>query len=95
MSGKKRDDAQPQFKVHLSRGRWSLLFRQQSFAGTLAERGSILLSAATTARGPNWCETHIADKAGTITKNIISTPTKIRAKHVFLFIVCRIALFFI
>jgi hypothetical protein len=89
MSEKRRDDAQPQFRVHLSRGRWSLLFRQQSFAGTLAERGSILLSAATTAGGPDWCETHIADKAGTRTKNNISIPTKFRAKNVFLFIVCR------
>jgi hypothetical protein len=69
-----------------------LFFRQQSFAVTVAERVSIVLSAATTPEGPDWGETHIADKAGTITKNIISTPTKIRAKNVFLFIVCRIAL---
>ena len=69
-----------------------MFFRQQSFAVTLAERVSMLLSAAATAGEPDWDETHIADKAGTITKNIISTPTKIRAKNVFLFIVCGIVL---
>jgi hypothetical protein len=69
-----------------------LFFRQQSFAGTFVERGSKVLSAATTACGPVCGETHIADKAGTKTKNITNIPIKIRAKYIFLLIVCRTTL---
>ena len=60
-----------------------MFFRQQIFAGTLAGRGSIVLSAAITAGKPDWGETHIVDKAGSITKNIIGSPKKFEQKMSF------------